>query len=405
MFDGRKVRNQYDLYVFIISNEMESSPFIMGIKNIIQNISLSSRVIEKEQLTKVVEFPYKWTFLDKQKIWEQIIGRDVSNVIQLPNDKIWEFIPEALNYFIGSNGQKVKFANGQKVKFAIVNDVDEYNLNVFSDVVGAEEPRMQACLKNQIDPYTFYQQNYDEILSDAKQWMELDKKNDLNYYLRETLYRKAKHLECTTFKTTVAKTFNKMFNVKRLLDPSAGWGDRISGAAAAGVEMYHGCDPNPGLRKVYDNIVDFLKIQRANGKLNNKVNLDQYGVLTEDFLKETRFQDNFYDMVFTSPPFYDYEIYVQNLDDPKQSIFMKRDVDSWLNEFLFPYLNKAWNKLVMGGRLALYISDPGPEKFMNSMFLYIKQMLPGSNYRGVISVTDYQMKKANPIWIWQKMSE
>jgi len=418
LFSGRKIKNPINLYVFVISediNNPNNMNIVTGIINTIQNISMSARIVVKEQVPVVVEFPYKRTFLDRDKVWEQILTTDMSTLIKLPDDNSWKSIPDEYNFFVTPDGNKIKLG--------ITTAENDYEFNSFSDLF-AEEARMQSCLRGQIDPYTFYQTHYEEILKEATERLNVNRNilreitsessivnvretdaninsRGINYYLREVLYEKSKHLECSVFKISVAKTIFKHFGVNTVLDPSAGWTDRLIAAAVSDVKLYHGVDPNLNLRDAFNNVINFLREQQSKDKLSKEIDLNNYGLFFDDFLILEGFPDNYYDMVFTAPPVYDYEIYVQNLSDPKQSIFQKRDVDSWLKEFLFPYLEKAWKKLRIDGRMLIAINDTNTEKFINKMLNFVNNELRG-NYMGVISMINFDKSDAEPIWVWQK---
>ena len=66
------------------------------------------------------------------------------------------------------------------------------------------------------------------------------------YALREKVYEHVK--ECTQFKPSLAVAVLRLFHAERVLDFSAGWGDRLIGAIAAGVRTYHAWDPNTALK-------------------------------------------------------------------------------------------------------------------------------------------------------------
>ena len=62
-----------------------------------------------------------------------------------------------------------------------------------------------------------------------------------------------------------------------------------------------------------------------------------------------------FDLVFTSPPFFDFEVYT---DLPGQSIQgANNKLQTWLVNFLFVALSKAWDRLEPGGHIAIHITD------------------------------------------------
>jgi hypothetical protein len=208
------------------------------------------------------------------------------------------------------------------------------------------------------------------------------------------------------------KLVAQLFKARSVIDMSAGWGDRILGFAAAGTQRYIGVDPNEALRQPYANIISFLKEQ---DRVNNvtqapRADFNQYQIISDSFLEPSLvLPPNSFDMAFTSPPFYDYEIYNQDINDPKQSIFKKKSVEEWLQDFLYPYLKKAWDALVVGGTMAIYISDPGRSGFIEKMLEYVETNLQ-ANYIGVLPVmrghdiTNVKnLQLSYPIWCWRKV--
>jgi len=129
----------------------------------------------------------------------------------------------------------------------------------------------------------------------------------------------------------------------RILDPSAGWGDRLVAACAFGADQYHGYDPNSELREPYDTILEKFGPRKAG----------RYSVTTGRFEAATVPAES-YDIVHTSPPFFDLEDYPAEGGNTARQHPVYQD---WLNDFYEPYLKKAWNALRPGGYYCLYIDD------------------------------------------------
>ena len=62
-------------------------------------------------------------------------------------------------------------------------------------------------------------------------------------------------------------------------------------------------------------------------------------------------EEEVFDLVLTSPPFFDLEIYVSNNTVDRQSCTDYPTFVGWLEGFLFPSMAKAWSKLVQGGHM------------------------------------------------------
>jgi hypothetical protein len=82
---------------------------------------------------------------------------------------------------------------------------------------------------------------------------------------------------------------------RRILDPSAGWGDRLLGTMAAGAE-YLGFDPNAALKQGHD-----ATIARFGNKRRHRVVVEPF--------EEANVEPGAFDMVLSSPPFFAYEHY------------------------------------------------------------------------------------------------
>lgn len=335
--------------------------------------------MQSNSLQNLIEpFPYKKEFLNVEELWNNAVTLDlvplrILNIPKINEDrpKGWRSLPRNIKWEF----------QGQFVAFVV--DPDAYEkVNKLVDCF-SEEARMKASRKDSLSPYDFYQKNYNSVVDKANELAEKSENSmPFRHWLREAVYELIP--ECTTFKVSVTKALFKYLGSKVVLDPSAGWGDRLLGAAAAGVEAYHGVDPNPNLRSAYDNMLRFIK----------KPN---YFVLTEDFLK-VDFESGSYDTVFTSPPYFDYEIYS---DDPNQSITGRSTLEFWLKDFFYPYIRKAWNALAVGGYFTIYISDTRTGKYVMNMYNFINKTLRG-NYLGVIPMTYEHLGHAYPIWIWRK---
>lgn len=328
-------------------------------------------------------FPYKRVFLNPDQLWSNAVNNTYTTVkeITVPIDsKGWRSIPKRIKWLY----------NGKSLAVVISEEAYE-NVNVLTDYF-SEKPRMNARRFDCVSPFDFYRNNYEVVENKAIELMNKSKNNnnnniDFRFYLREAVY----HLipECTTFSVVLYKAILTFFGSKRVLDPSSGWGDRILGAAStSSVQIYHGADPNTSLRKSYDDITDFIYSKGVQG---------EYKIVSDSFLN-IDVKPNFYDIVFTSPPYYDYEIYS---NDPKQSIQGRTTVDDWLNDFFFPYLSKAWDGLKYNGVFALYITNTRSGRFVDQMLGFVNKKLRG-RFNGVIAVTNDKLDHGYPIWVWRK---
>ena len=181
---------------------------------------------------------------------------------------------------------------------------------------------------------------------------------------------------------------------KRWLDISTGYGDRLLAAALLEFGYYLGFDPNSTLIEPLNDMIQYL--EKRNPKLEGKLKSvtlpfeDSEIILT----KEEPF-----DLVFSSPPFFNGEIYS---DEKTQSVKRFTSFDGWMKNFFFKSIEIAWKHLKEGGYLILYVGDPQTVKgsIAEPMNLFIES-LDNSNYEGVIGVENH-LGIFRPCWVWSK---
>ena len=166
--------------------------------------------------------------------------------------------------------------------------------------------------------------------------------------LREDVYGGAR--ECNIFNPAFAYWVlsETVGSGARVLDPSAGWGDRLIGSLAANAKYYHGYDPNPHLQDGYKKIV---------AKLGNERHKSFY--VTEAPFEEAQLKEESYDIAFTSPPYFAFEEYIApgGEGEKAQSIGRYPDYETWAEKMYRPYLSNAYRAVRKGGWIILYIED------------------------------------------------
>ena len=158
----------------------------------------------------------------------------------------------------------------------------------------------------------------------------------------------------------------------RMLDFSAGWGDRLIGAIASDID-YIGVDPNPCTHRGYAKIIKEL----GDSKRHTVIKAPFEEVPLENLGRA--------DLVLTSPPYFDLEVYS---GEAGQSILSFPSEQGWLKGFLEPSLKKCWEALRPGGTLVLVINDKqmpaaGERGFSLAARDYMCS-LPGALYRGLL---------------------
>lgn len=321
-------------------------------------------------------FPYKREFIDVESVWSDCVALDL---VSFETSRVppwgWNSIPR---------GHRWSFDGETKVFYL---EEGGYELNLITDYF-TETARMKARRRGEKSPEQYYLHNFEALVKQGERSMKRDPSRPLRHWVREAIFNVKPKLECSTFRVTLAKAIMKQFGSKRVLDPSAGWGDRALGAAAASVEYYLGFDVNSNLQRPYSELSEFLKRRGHDVEL-----------VLQDFLT-TELPPCSFDTVLTSPPYFDLEVYS---DDEAQSIHGRDTVDAWTTGFLLPYLEKAWTALSVGGNLLLYILEVKGDSYLSRAAKLLTDR-DDSEFRGLIAVTNRTEKVAFPLWCWRKTS-
>lgn len=179
------------------------------------------------------------------------------------------------------------------------------------------------------------------------------------------------------FKPSVAKYICDRYSPFSVMDPFAGWASRMIGCIASkSVMKYIGIDNNTNLRKGYDEMREELGIS----------NLTE--IIFEDCMN-IDYSKHIYDMILTSPPYYNLEIYSKT---------EKRSKEEW-NKFYKEIFEKIWNGLQKEGYMCINVNQEIYEK--NLLPIYGEPLekieYPKISYR--------RNQKHNPeyIYIWHKI--
>ena len=156
---------------------------------------------------------------------------------------------------------------------------------------------------------------------------------------------------CSQFKPNVAKSIYDMFKAENILDFSMGWGDRLAGFYASDYgKHYVGIDPRKENHSIYEEQSKFYDKHLGFFEQERKSEFHCSPAEEFDFSQ----YDNYFDLVFTSPPYFNVERYSY---DDTQSWVRYKDIDDWNTEFLQKTLNNLWRSIKSGGYLLVNISD------------------------------------------------
>ena len=140
------------------------------------------------------------------------------------------------------------------------------------------------------------------------------------------------------FKPTTAMYVYKMLGAKKILDPTAGWGGRLLGAWAMGLD-YTGIDTNTKLEKAYDGMSTLLSNYKDTG---SNCSMIFANCLDVDFSEID------YDFVLTSPPYINLEVYENMTPYESDKAFYEI--------FLIPLLKKCLKHIRNNGYVCFNIS-------------------------------------------------
>lgn len=149
------------------------------------------------------------------------------------------------------------------------------------------------------------------------------------------------------FRPIVAMELYCKMNARRVLDFTMGWGGRLVGAHALRIESYIGIDTNTNLKKPYNNMVKFLREQETENETPMDIQLYFQDAVKFDYSSVQ------YDTVFTSPPYYDLEMY-RKKKNAKEAF---RDKEEWHEKFYFPLFKETYKHLQYGGHFCLNVPE------------------------------------------------
>jgi len=200
----------------------------------------------------------------------------------------------------------------------------------------------------------------------------------------------------TTFMPMYAKSIYEYFGATNILDPCAGWGDRICGALASTcVKRYVGFDPNVNLVSGYKKIQqDFGYRVEIEDTAKSYIKFDnghEIYSLPFDNIDRVIGEEEQFDFAFTSPPFFDYEEYTA--ENPKYK--------DWYKEFYEPLFVLTNKRLQPGAFFAVHIDDTSAGKIRDFLFKRVSQ-ITSFRYRGKIGLVGGKSGKIRNVFLFSK---
>lgn len=252
-------------------------------------------------------------------------------------------------------------------------------LNKLTDYF-TESCRIKCEFRNNISPFTYWKQHKHELINNS-----IAKYGKINLeFMRNIVGNNTR--SCSNFRISVAITVLRMFKPKRWLDISAGWGDRLISAIACDIDMYCGVDPNKCLHPKYKKIIKKLVPNNERHKY----------VLIEDGFETANLPNVKFDLVFSSPPFFDREIYSESKQD---SVNKYNKLDDWFDNFLMASVKKAFMYMENDGHLILHMGEGNVERYVANM---IEQISKFMQYMGIIYYFYPDRMVFRPMYVWIK---
>lgn len=360
----------------------------------ITNSSLSSSQYEKKRLvsrykillhnipSKISRYPLATYFLTEDFVRDRLMKAKSSVVFE--KQKYMANLPGFLKH--------CTFSYSGEEWMLLFRDSDFEDMDILTNYF-TEDRRIVARLRNRDPPYIFLERNMDRVISAA---IDYAIENHINLNAKavsEALYTLGVKV-CTTFKPSLGvAVFGEVLRSKRVFDPFAGWGDRALAAfMSEKVEYYKGIDVNSSLKNNYDRMGQFL----TDLKPQKDISFEISAIENIDMEKEITGQD--IDTIFSSPPFFDFEIYSNDLE---QSTNKYKARGEWLNEWLIPITTKMISCLKNGGKLAYYMG--GNEK---DIVLGLVSGLEKENveFMGQIAVGN-GVKRPLFLFVWEKRGQ
>lgn len=137
--------------------------------------------------------------------------------------------------------------------------------------------------------------------------------------------------------------FNEI-NPSCILDFTMGWGGRLVAACKSNIKKYIGIDSNSNLKEPYEHMIRILNLHYST----------EITTIFEDCLK-IDYSKLEYDCVFTSPPYYNLELYTNTKKKTKQE---------WINNFYIPIITETFKHLKQGGYYCLNVNQKMYDDFL-----------------------------------------
>jgi site-specific DNA-adenine methylase len=312
---------------------------------------------------------------------------DHSEVAREIKDYDFEEVRDDFKKLQGLTTENIKFGSniGNKCvdKFTFVERLNTKSIQSIKPEENKDYPILQTTktgnLRVMLNFYDFLQN--EKLRSKVKQsFIDNYKSENISLIYRLYHHYQLYYQSVNQFKPIIAKWLYMKYNVKTVLDFSSGWGGRLVGAMSIPNVKYIGFDTNLNLEIPYNQMIDCLECR-------DRATMNFVDSSTVDYSQYE------YDFVFTSPPYYNLEVY-SNFPEYK-------DENDWYENFLFKVIRNTYKNLKHGGHYALNI----PTKMYDHVKTILGEctdkhplQLSNTNRPGSTKETTYK----EYIYIWKK---
>jgi hypothetical protein len=192
------------------------------------------------------------------------------------------------------------------------------------------------------------------------------------------------------FPASAAKAIIDWCQAKVVIDPCAGWGDRLIGAMASGAKVYYGMDTNRGLHWGYRQAI---RAYRPGS---------EHAIRHADCTTEAAWAGlPPADLVLTSPPHAHHEQY-------QDGRIERGDPAEWARRFLVPMIARAADGLRAGGVMAIHMNDVQVRQDVLPLISILHEAVTSAHRfdylgcLGILSINRKSEPKGEPVLIWRK---
>jgi len=291
-------------------------------------------------------------------------------------------------YNVLTDEQKIRRMRQLRKTTCKLTDKNEISRNyVGLDLVNSFHPHMmEVRYAGQDTPHDRF--HNDEGLKDCiARWMEL-KKYPNPAGIRRILRTRNGVKSAVNFKPAVAKFIYEKYapDNGKVLDPCSGFSGRLAGCIASGKNLhYYGIDPdyrtargNMECASFFHGVIDDLFEERE----------FKFGFTFDIGCAEEameNYRDNYFDLIFTSPPYYSTEEYST---DGSQSMHRYSSYEEWRREFLFKVCLESLRVLKVGGYFVMNLKNYANYKIADDFKIYCQR-------KGFVLVEELGMTLSN----------